>query len=209
MTVKYARQPDSAIWNNDTITDLTTYEYADEWAASIRINGCAKLSSLRGLPEKLIGGFAVEDCPSLASLEFCPSEVSGSFAVRGCPKVTSIEFLPRSLRSLTIDGCGVESYEGIHKLTEFAGAGLGSGSIVLSPATPKTHVLGLLAIRNVRRISAGTGYSAKNGSPWIEILQDALAEYPGDAPADIKRRLIFASRRLIEEVENGRELARL
>ena len=176
-----------------------------------------KLTSLKGCPKTILGDF---DCDQnhLESLLYGPTEVKGHYfcsnnkliTLKGAPieigmgqrggffcdhnELTSLEYCPERMNgSIYCNDNNIDNFHDIHKLVKQI-----SGSFQFQKNPIKSHVLGLLLIKGIRVFTGGDILLS-------EILNNTLVKFPNEP----KKRVLYAQKRLLEEHENGQELAKL
>lgn len=163
------------------------------------------ITTLEGAPKKIVSdparnqeGDFICSRTDIDSFVGAPEEVSGDFEARGSNVVT-IEGLPKKIGGrLWLNDCPhLNSLRGIHVHVKEC------DSISLTGLDMKSCVLGVLLLKGLHIIR---GYQQ-----WVLILRETLRKFPGDSQQVYKERLMYASRRLIDEMEdgNGKELAQL
>lgn len=176
------------------------------------VTGCG-LTSLEGCPEQIDNNFSCS-FNSLESLNHGPTIVRGFYncadnhltTLEGiashidgqldCSRndLTSFEFVPRKLfKDVYCLNNKFTNFHDIHKhLTQIGGV------FNFTQNDIKSHILGLLMIEGV------TIYICDNND-LKNILNDAINKFPKEP----KKRVLYGQKRMIEELENGDDLAKL
>lgn len=134
---------------------------------SILLSNNRNLESLEGCAKEIAGEFAVTDCNKLTSLEFGPTKVGRNYKVDTCGSLKSIKGIAKEIgRHLILsNNKELESLEGIHKMVSSVG-----GNIDTSGSRFKSHILGVLLIKNFKNIKYLFG-NAKSIEAFKIILQ--------------------------------------
>lgn len=149
-----------------------------------------KLTTLQGAPKEVGGSF---NCTynQLTTLDGAPEKVGGNFYCYN-NQLTSLQWAPKEVAG--------NFYCTDNSLTNFKDFPLKkmNGEFMFSRNPIKSHVLKLLIIEGV------TEFVCSN-SLLQGILNDALTKFPTEP----KKRVLHAQKRLLDEHENGQELARI
>ena len=210
---------------------LTEIKAASKTVADMKLNYTSgylnlsrmALTSLEGSPEIITHDFEC-DKNLFTSLEGGPKEVKGYYdcshcrlvTLKGAPKtigsnigsasamgafmcsynqLTSLEYAPEKVESsFHCDDNKITHFKDIHKTIKFVGS-----TFEFSNNPIKSHILGLLMIEGIRR------FMFINDKIIEQVLNSALREFPNEP----KKRVLYAQKRLIDEHENGQELAKL
>lgn len=140
----------------------------------------------------------------MLSLVGAPKEVGSVYAAGS--RLTSLKGVPEKIgTNLNVGYNRIASFKDVHKQIKHVGRvnRALSGIITTTDNPVMSHVLGFLLIPGIRAVDAG---NAQYGG----ILTSAIKQYPGEDAKSLKQRLVYASRRLIDEVPViGRDLARV
>jgi hypothetical protein len=106
-----------------------------------------KLTSLKGMPQKGLTYVNVYDC-DLRSLEGCPEIINGHFNCSGNKNLTSLKGVPKKIKwNLSCQDTSISSLKDIHKMISQI------DGIIDLPLTIKSNILGLLKIKNLKKVS--------------------------------------------------------
>ena len=124
--------------------------------------------SLEGVPSKISGELYCSDNMNLSSLKGCPKEVKNLF-IDNC-NITSLEGAPKKIRNLlALDGNPIKSLKGIHKIIEEI-------EDLILPHSIESNILGILKIRNLRKVSFKSFGSSANVSDRDAQQKDQISK---------------------------------
>lgn len=157
------------------------------------------LTSLKGMPPIVYGNFSAKN-NRLKDLTHGPARVLRDVYVSGNP-LESFEGMPRIGGALYMESCRLTSLHDVHKHIVFVRSGNVSNSVLnLAGNKIVSHVLGLVLVEGLIHV---TGEGA-----WVKVINSVIYEFPDESQRSLKRRLMSASRQLLE-LPHGKELAKL
>lgn len=152
-----------------------------------------KLQTLEGAPNEVGWQFVCSN-NALVSLKGAPQKTGSSFTCTS-NLLKSIDGVPSEVGGgLICDRNKITNFHDIHKQLKSV-----KGRIVFDGNPITSHVLGLLMIEGVTR------FTYDDDADVRDILNYALFLFR-DSP---KKRVLYAQKRLLDEHENGQELAKL
>lgn len=155
-----------------------------------------ELTTLRGGPKVVYGDYRC-DYNELTDLIGAPDHVGGGFSCQR-NELTSLEGAPKFIDGpVYVNANKLSSLKDVHKrMPEI------NGSFVCKSNPLRSHVLGVLLIKGMTDFRS-------DDMVLNNIIDDAFSEFPEEDSKSLKQRLMYASRRLIDELPNGKEFAKL
>lgn len=161
------------------------------------------LYNLHNAPKIVVGTFNA-DGTNIKNTDGIPAGAKyGSLNLSDCHYLSELTDMPEEVDYLSLDGCkNLHSLEGIHKkIKKCKNIYFYDGEL----DSVTSNVLGVLLLGGIEEVIVNGSSTHKVGG----ILTNAIKEHPGVDQVSMKRRLMYASRRLIEETPGGKELAKL
>lgn len=142
---------------------------------SICLSQNRNLVSLEGCPDTIAGEFAVSDCNALSTLEHGPKKVGRNYKVDTCSKITAIDGIAKEIGNHLIlsNNRDLESLKGVHKMISSVG-----GNIDVSGSRFKSHILGILLIKDFKNIKYvfGNGKAVEAFKIILQCREDGVDE---------------------------------